>query len=131
MDPSKPKGLAGWLIKGGSAELNAAVAAANQQHVQKEHARMLVGREQRAAAAAAAAAKRKPGRPRKQPAVAHGVQHGASLPTAPNRRRDREAKLQQRTSHRSSKRRQEKHNWWHPAIIMPILDAVASQRGYQ
>ncbi len=111
----------------GIAEKNAAVAAANQQLVQKEHARMLVDREQRAAAAT----KPKPGRPRKQPAVVHGVQHGASFPTTPKRRREREPRMQHCTSHRSSKQRQEKQNWWHPAIIMPIMDRVALQRGYQ
>ncbi len=88
---------------------------------------MLVNREQRTAAAAA---KHKPGRPRKQHAMVHGVQHGTSLTTATNQRKGREAKQQQRTSHRSSKKCQEKHNWWHPAIIMPILDAVELQRGF-
>ncbi len=105
-------------MKRGTAEENAAVAAANQQLAQKEHAKMQVDRGQHAVAAAAAAAatRRKPGRLCKELVMARGVQHGASLPTAPSKRKDREAKKQ----HRFSKRHVEKHN----------LEAVALHRGY-
>jgi hypothetical protein len=93
---------------------------ADEQRAGEAHAKLVA--EDRAAQAerdAAAAAKRRPpGRPRLTSGISSRGDH-PSLGEEDTKRKKRKL----------SHRRKPKSNWWHPAIIMPILEAVA-QPGY-
>jgi len=93
-----------------------------KQQVQKQRA----DNQQRAAKAAKH--KRKPGRPRKDAFGMHSILSKARMKQQENKRPDRERKKT-----RSVARRRARCNWWHPAVIIPVIeegsDAEGSEEG--
>ena len=86
-----------------------------KQQVQKQRA----DNQQRAAKAAKH--KRKPGRPRKDAFGMHSILSKARMKQQENKRPDRERKKT-----RSVARRRARCNWWHPAVIIPVIEEEGS-----
>ena len=86
-----------------------------KQQVQNERA----DNQQRAAEAAKH--KRKPGRPRKDAFGMHSILSKARMKQQENKRPDRERKKT-----RSVARRRARCNWWHPAVIIPVIEEEGS-----
>ena len=101
---------------------------AEQQHLQEGQKFKQQVQNQRAdnQQRAAEAAKHKPGRPRKDAFGMHSILSKARMKQQENKRPDRERKKT-----RSVARRRARCNWWHPAVIIPVLESRSLQMCWQ